>query len=82
MMAWRQGGIALPHSAAGQIGVGRRVTKAELQPGDLIFRYSPISHVAMYVGGGMQVAATHTGSTVKLQPAFQGPIVGYSRPNG
>ena len=64
------------------MGVGRRVTRAELQPGDLIFRYSPVSHVAMYVGGGMQVAATHTGSTVKLQSAFQGPIVGYSRPNG
>lgn len=82
MMAWRQGGIALPHSAAGQIGIGRRVTQAELLPGDLIFRYSPISHVAIYVGGGMQIAATHTGSTVKLQPAFEGPIVGYSRPNG
>jgi cell wall-associated NlpC family hydrolase len=82
MMAWRQGGIALPHSAAGQYGVGRHVTRAELQPGDLIFRYSPISHVAMYVGNGMQIAATHTGSTVKFQSAFQGPIVGYSRPNG
>jgi peptidoglycan DL-endopeptidase CwlO len=82
MMAWRQGGIALPHSAAAQFGVGRHVTRAELQPGDLIFRYSPISHVAIYVGGGMQIAATHTGSTVKLQSAFQGPIVGYSRPNG
>jgi peptidoglycan DL-endopeptidase CwlO len=82
MMAWRQGGIALPHSAAGQYGIGRHVTRSELQPGDLIFRYSPISHVAMYVGGGMQIAATHTGSTVKLQSAFQGPIVGYSRPNG
>ena len=82
MMAWRQAGIALPHSAAAQYGIGRHVSQSELQPGDLIFRYSPISHVAMYVGGGMQIAATHTGSTVKLQPAFQGPIVGYSRPNG
>jgi cell wall-associated NlpC family hydrolase len=82
MMAWRQGGIALPHSAAAQYGIGRHVSRSELQPGDLIFRYSPISHVAMYVGGGMQIAATHTGSTVKLQSAFYGPIVGYSRPNG
>jgi len=82
MMAWRQGGIALPHSAAAQSGIGRRVTQAELLPGDLIFRYSPISHVAIYVGGGYQIAATHTGSTVKLQAAFQGPIVAYSRPNG
>ena len=82
MMAWRQGGIALPHSAAAQSGIGRRVSQSELLPGDLIFRYSPISHVAIYVGGGFQIAATHTGSTVKLQPAFQGPIVAYSRPNG
>jgi cell wall-associated NlpC family hydrolase len=42
----------------------------------------PISHVALYVGNGMQVAATHTGGTVKLQSAFQGEIVGYSRPTG
>jgi cell wall-associated NlpC family hydrolase len=82
MMAWRQGGLTLPHSAAAQYGIGRHVTRSELQLGDLIFRYSPISHVAIYVGGGYQIAATHTGSTVKLQPAFQGPIVGYSRPTG
>jgi peptidoglycan DL-endopeptidase CwlO len=82
MMAWAQGGVSLPHSAAAQYSIGRHVTRAELQPGDLIFRYSPISHVAMYVGGGMQVAATHTGSTVKVQSAFQGEIVGYSRPTG
>jgi peptidoglycan DL-endopeptidase CwlO len=82
MMAWRQGGIALPHSAAGQYGIGRHVSRSELRPGDLIFRYSPISHVAMYVGNGLQIAATHTGSTVKVQSAFSGPIVGYSRPNG
>ncbi len=82
MMAWRQGGIALPHSAGGQIGIGRRVSQSELQPGDLIYRYSPISHVAIYVGGGTQIAATHTGSTVKLQPAFDSNVVGFSRPNG
>ncbi len=82
MMAWRQGGIALPHSAAGQIGIGRRVSQSELQPGDLIYRYSPISHVAIYVGGGMQIAATHTGSVVKVQAAVDGNVVGFSRPNG
>ncbi len=82
MMAWRQAGIALPHSAAGQYGIGRHVSRSELQAGDLIFRYYPISHVAIYVGNGLQIAATHTGSTVKLQSAFYGTIVGYSRPNG
>ncbi len=82
MKAWAQAGLSLPHSAAAQSTIGRRVSRSELQPGDLIFRYSPISHVALYIGNGMQIAATHTGSTVKLQDAFQGEIVAYSRPTG
>jgi peptidoglycan DL-endopeptidase CwlO len=82
MMAWAQAGVSLPHSSRAQIGIGRQVTRGELQPGDLIFRYSPISHVSLYVGNGQQISATHTGSTVKLQSAFQGEVVGYSRPTG
>jgi peptidoglycan DL-endopeptidase CwlO len=82
MMAWAQAGVSLPHSSRAQIGIGRQVTRSELQPGDLIFRYSPISHVSLYVGNGQQISATHTGSTVKLQPAFEGEVVGFSRPTG
>jgi cell wall-associated NlpC family hydrolase len=82
MMAWAQAGVSLPHSSRAQIGVGRQVTRDELQPGDLIYRYSPISHVSLYVGNGQQISATHTGSTVKLQSAWQGEIVGFSRPTG
>jgi peptidoglycan DL-endopeptidase CwlO len=82
MRAWAQAGVSLPHSSQAQFGVGRQVTRAELRAGDLIFRNSPISHVALYVGNGMQVAATHTGSTVKYQSAWQGTIVGFSRPTG
>ena len=82
LMAWAQAGVSLPHSSRAQIGIGRQVTRSELQPGDLIFRYSPISHVSLYVGNGQQISATHTGSTVKLQSAFQGEVVGFSRPTG
>jgi cell wall-associated NlpC family hydrolase len=82
MMAWAQAGVSLPHSSRAQIGVGRQVSKSELRPGDLIYRYSPISHVSLYVGNGQQIAATHTGSTVKLQSAWQSGIVGFSRPTG
>ena len=82
LMAWAQAGVSLPHSSRAQIGIGRQVTQSELQPGDLIFRYSPISHVSLYVGNGQQISATHSGSTVKLQSAFQGEVVGFSRPTG
>ena len=30
-------------------------------PGDLLFFYSPISHVALYIGGGMMIHARHPG---------------------
>jgi peptidoglycan DL-endopeptidase CwlO len=81
MMAWRQAGISLPHSSASQYNVGRRLSASELQPGDLIFYYSPISHVSIYIGGGQRISATHTGDYVRVQSLGSG-IVGYSRPNG
>jgi peptidoglycan DL-endopeptidase CwlO len=79
MMAWAQAGVSLPHSSRQQYAVTRRVSRSQLQPGDLVFYYSPISHVSIYVGNGMRVAATHTGSTIKLQ-SLGSSIVGYGRP--
>jgi cell wall-associated NlpC family hydrolase len=81
MMAWQQGGVSLPHSSAAQINVGRRISASELQPGDLIFYYSPISHVSIYIGGGQRISATHTGDYVRAQ-SLGSSIVGYARPNG
>jgi cell wall-associated NlpC family hydrolase len=81
MMAWRQAGVSLPHSSASQYNVGRRISAGELQPGDLIFYYSPISHVSVYIGGGQRISATHTGDYVRVQ-SLGSSIVGYARPNG
>jgi cell wall-associated NlpC family hydrolase len=81
MKAWQQAGVSLPHSSAAQFNVGRRISASELRPGDLIFYYSPISHVSMYVGNGQRVSATHTGDYVRVQ-SLGSSIVGYTRPNG
>ena len=81
MMAWRQAGVSLPHSSAAQYSVGRRVSAGELQPGDLIFYYSPISHVSVYIGNGQRISATHTGDYVRVQ-SLGSSIVGFARPNG
>jgi len=81
MMAWRQAGVSLPHSSAAQYSVGRRISASELQPGDLVFYYSPISHVSVYIGGGQRISATHTGDYVRVQ-SLGSSIVGYARPNG
>ena len=81
LMAWQQGGVSLPHSSAAQFNVGRRISASELQPGDLVFYYSPISHVSIYIGGGQRISATHTGDYVRVQ-SLGSSIVGYARPNG
>ena len=81
MRAWQQAGVSLPHSSSAQYGVGRHVSAGELQPGDLIFYYSPISHVSVYIGNGQRVSATHTGDYVRVQ-SLGSSIVGFARPNG
>ncbi len=55
--AYRAAGIELPRRSADQATVGVPVASADLQPGDLVFYYSPISHVGIYVGNGVIVHA-------------------------
>jgi peptidoglycan DL-endopeptidase CwlO len=64
--AYRAAGITLPHSSALQSQMGRAVSRADLQPGDLVFFYSPVSHVGMYIGNGQMVHAPTTGDVVKV----------------
>lgn len=66
MWAYRHVGISLPHSSQAQIGSGSRVSKSNLQPGDLVFFGSPIHHVAMYVGHGDMIEAPYTGANVRI----------------
>ncbi len=61
MYAWGQAGVSLPHSSAMQAAVTPDVSRDQLQPGDLLFFYNPISHVAIYSGNGMMVDASHPG---------------------
>jgi cell wall-associated NlpC family hydrolase len=68
MFVYRQVGVYLPHSSRAQIGYGERVSRANLQPGDLVFFGSPIHHVGIYVGGGMMIHAPHTGAVVRIDP--------------
>ncbi len=66
LYAYAQAGISLPHSSAMQSQMGSPVSRSELQPGDLVFFYSPVSHVGMYVGNGNMVHAPTFGDVVKV----------------
>ncbi len=69
MMAWRQAGVSMAHFSGAQFNQFPHVALSDLQPGDLVFKgRGGVDHVALYIGGGMQIAATQTGSFVKLQP--------------
>jgi cell wall-associated NlpC family hydrolase len=64
--AYSAAGVSLPHSSRGQSGMGQAVSRDQLQPGDLLFYYSPTSHVAMYVGNGQMVHASTSGKPVQV----------------
>jgi hypothetical protein len=49
---YRLNGVSLPRSSRQQSTAGEHVSRSNLQPGDLVFFYSPIHHVAIYIGNG------------------------------
>ena len=58
MMAYRQVGISLPRTADVQAKVGKLIKRANLLPGDLLFFYTPVHHVAIYIGNGLMIHAS------------------------
>jgi cell wall-associated NlpC family hydrolase len=83
--AWAQatgGRVSLYHYTVAQFNSTKRVTRDQLRPGDLIFYYSDMHHMGMYVGGNWVLHAPHTGDVVRMAPMDQMPIAGYGRPAG
>lgn len=78
--AWGQAGVGLPHQSRAQFASVPHVPKEAAQPGDLLFFYSPISHVSIYLGNGMQVHAPNTGKTVMVSAVNWGKVTGVGRP--
>jgi cell wall-associated NlpC family hydrolase len=80
MASYAAAGISLPHSAADQYNYGTHVALNQLQPGDLIFYYSPISHVTIYVGAGMMISASTEGVPIsKMAVSAMSGAVGATR---
>jgi cell wall-associated NlpC family hydrolase len=76
LVKWSFGsaGRALPRSSRAMAGVGTPVSKANLQPGDLVFFYKPISHVGIYIGNGKIVHASNRKSPVKISDIGRMPF--------
>lgn len=80
LWAWAHAGISLPHSSQAQYASLPHVDRSQLQPGDLVFFYSPISHVGLYIGGGKMIDAPHTGTVVAVRAIMWDRYVGAARP--
>ncbi|MER5907876.1 NlpC/P60 family protein [Streptomyces mirabilis] len=77
--AYRAAGISLPRTTYAQINAGSRVSRSELRPGDLVFFYSGISHVGIYVGNGQMIHAPNPSAPVRLAPVDEMPFAGATR---
>lgn len=69
---YRQHGISLNRTAAGQYSNGTYVSRANLQPGDLVMFGSPINHVAIYIGGGQIIHASTPSTGVRIDSLNSG----------
>ena len=82
MYAYAAAGVTLPHSSRAQATLGVPVSRADLQPGDLVFFYTPISHVGIYIGNGQMVHASVPGKPVAVTSVDKGGYVGARRVTG
>ena len=80
---YRAYGITISRDADQQAAHGTPVARGALQPGDLVFfrgsSSGPISHVGMYVGGGMMIDAPNTGSLVRIEAVWWSSYAGARR---
>ncbi|MER5519157.1 NlpC/P60 family protein [Streptomyces sp. NPDC002763] len=77
--AYRSAGVSIPRTTYAQINAGRRVSRSELQPGDLVFFYSGISHVGIYIGNGQMIHAPNPSAPVRIAPVDEMPFAGATR---
>jgi cell wall-associated NlpC family hydrolase len=78
--AWRAAGISLPHNARAQYGAVAHISRGALRPGDLVFYYGDIHHVALFVGDGKIIHAPQQGERIRFDRFDYQPIHGYGRP--
>ena len=80
MYAWKQAGVSLPHQSRAQFARGPQIPTEYIEPGDLVYFHSPISHVGIYIGGGMMVDAPGVGRNVRIAAVTWSKVVGVTRP--
>lgn len=79
LASYRSAGVSLPRTTYAQIGAGQRVSRSELLPGDMVFFYSGITHVGLYIGNGQMIHAPNPSAPVRVAPIDEMPFAGATR---
>lgn len=79
--AWASAGVPIPRTSQQQWASLRKVALSELRPGDLIVYFPGATHVGLYLGGGKVVHAPRPGTTVRISPMRDNPVLGAVRPD-
>jgi peptidoglycan DL-endopeptidase CwlO len=77
--AFAQEGISLPHFTGDLWNSGVHISRADLEPGDLVFFFPDISHVGIYLGDGLMVDAPDFGEVVRVESVYWSAYVGAVR---
>ena len=67
MYVYAQFGISLPHSVSGQAAMGKRISIADAQPGDIVIMDG---HDGFYAGNGNIMDAPDTGRSISIRPIW------------
>ncbi|MFI1286063.1 NlpC/P60 family protein [Streptomyces sp. NBC_01310] len=65
--AYKQAGVSISRVTYTQANDGTRISKSQLQPGDLVFFYGDLHHVGLYAGNNMTLHASNPRGGVKYE---------------
>ncbi|MEH1164798.1 NlpC/P60 family protein [Micromonospora sp. CPCC 205539] len=78
--AYKSAGISLTHHTGDQWHEGKAIARADARPGDLVFFFSDLHHVGLYLGNGKMVHAPRAGKPVQVASIDNMPVAGFRRP--
>lgn len=81
LMVWafQQQGKSIPRTSQAQLAGGTPVSRADLQPGDIVAYFPGATHVGMYIGDGQIVHASDYGIPVQVVSVDSMPFAGAAR---
>ncbi|MCX4802078.1 NlpC/P60 family protein [Streptomyces sp. NPDC058682] len=65
--AYKQAGVNISRTTFTQVNDGTRISRSQLQPGDLVFFYGDLHHVGLYAGNNMTLHASNPRSGIKYE---------------